>query len=277
VAYCTKCGKEQRYDQHCCMYCGEVFPVDNTQQSGLAPTDEVKLFKAETMLVTGIFLTPILPAVLTSINLKRRRLDRYWGWFLAASIIGFLALVSSYFVFSIPVIICSIINVITAIVFSNYEKKLRRESDLNVQLIQKQNQYIKASIIVIIISFVFLIGQYAYASQSPIHSNDILFGTQLNTEGEVMDLTSRIHSDDELYLNLVTKNRFKTTIFKFVIITLDGSIEEIYDSWEVDVDPGWNWLSYQIKGVEYEIDPGDYILRIFRQDQLIAEKDFYVD
>lgn len=285
MAYCPNCGTRNNPGARFCTNCGNSLDVSShneqfekvthTPVSTDSQPRRDNLFKPGPILFSGLLFSPLLPAIFTSINLKRRGLTKVWGWTLLSGIIGLVALICAYGIFEIPFKVCIVVNFVISCLFYSFEKRLIANEKLNENVLKKGERYRKVSIALTVI-FTFFIAWSLYHTFNS--ATEIIFGTGLNADGSIAGETHEFTLDQPITIGF---NKFvgslKASSVRITLLDQENN-ENLIHSFDVEVDPTWEGVFLDLKpGCVDDIGFGKYILRIFIQDKLVAEGNFQIE
>ncbi|MCA1320407.1 hypothetical protein LC085_10845 [Bacillus tianshenii] len=130
----------------------------------------------------------------------------------------------------------------------------------------------KVGLLVLLFGFVSLLAACSEdASKEGV--GEMQIGIGRDEDMEVSDVTDTFNVDDLIAVTYEHDEAIGGSV-TFIILEKVGKNEEIYYQWDEPLDPTWTWFSLEIYSPEYE---GEFILRLAKDDELLAEKEFTVE
>lgn len=93
-------------------------------------------------------------------------------------------------------------------------------------------------------------------------------------ENGIEEIADTFTLEDQVSFELDSNKEIGTPI-KILIIKHDGEVENIYSSYDEEIDPTWAWVYYIFAPFE---ETGDYTIKVFNsENKLLGEGDFTVN
>lgn len=92
-------------------------------------------------------------------------------------------------------------------------------------------------------------------------------------ENGVGEVTDTFKLEDQISFELDSNNEIGTPI-KIIIIKHDEGVENIYSSYDEEIDPTWAWINYTFTPLE---ETGDFTIKVFNsENKLLEQGDFTI-
>lgn len=106
------------------------------------------------------------------------------------------------------------------------------------------------------------------------YSGTIIFGTTETSNG-VGNIKSNFDVTEEIYYEVDFGEKANTTYVDIIVFYVDGSKELIYAEFQETISPDWTGFYNYLYDPYYDhLEPGKYIVRVYRDGQLLSEGEF---
>jgi hypothetical protein len=281
IMYCTNCGTKASESGKFCKECGAQVgdQVSSTiDKNVISYENNVFLkdpFKPATILIWGILLGPLVSGILASINLKRFGIEGLTKWALITTITGFASLMMllSYLPENYLLLSWLIAAVITIIIYI-YGKGIYKRYMQDAVIDGYSIKNIKKNILTILFISLVVISIFLITFKPSVP--EIEFGKGGNDFG-VTNTSTEFNRNSPVFMEVdFGKPIGSSRVEVFLVKITENSGERILFSWYVGIDPTWDNIIYELNqgGMFVGVERGDYILRIFNDNDLVAEGNF---